>query len=539
MENKSHMASTKYDQLIQMGGQVPMKNISVADKELQKIYSHLQKNTNVKETAKKLLEIINDSDYILNVLLIGDLYTNKSFFINALLNRDLMPLQYHGISYVNSVIRYGEKEELVAYFLDGQIANFSVDQIELFAISDTFSSQIMRDGLDYLDIRINHPLLKTMSLFDTSSYRKSLYIRENFIKRSQATVWLTNSRFRGLPSEQTLVNHIQSTSKKLLFVVEKDQVLPDIFSQSAVYATIKKLPMSVDELRAAQKVNDAQLLEKSGFTELLKFFESSALNVEDYDELIDKRVIQWIKRFMQEMKNLMNRDPYLEAYQILSEALKNEKQLIEFTKRTEQQLQKLEHQFTEYRNKYNALETGYQLQEFLEKNNLQLNAQTRQFITCNKHYSEAVRNMRKNKLQNDLLAQQQIAICYKDLITSFEVAKTTIFKEIQSIFIALEQQILDVYMTSDYRITRLVSAENRLHAFDSLVHAQEHIIRYLEEKQQVNLIQEVMAIRMNHSKLIENFNNKKKMYTLSMPNNPDSRQSIYKEVIENIRFELE
>lgn len=545
MTNKSQLQFSQYEQRINLINQQNFKVEIGKANQLQAIQKNLRKYTQTKSTAKKLAEIIEDSNDDLKVLLIGDVHSNKSVFINELLNRQIMPVEYHGISHVNSIIRYGEQEGVTAHFFDGQVANFSIEQIELFSVSETFSSQIMREGLDHLEIVINHELLKKLTLFDTPSYRKSIFVKDNFLSRIQAVVWIINRPFRGLPSERALLTKLEQQDKELLFLIENQ--LNSKEEQSFVedkpfYSRFKKLAFSLEQLKQANELNDPSLYDQCHFNELLTFFSDVRLSEEQFNQVMVKRFFEWVDRFIRELANICLRDPYAEAYGILKEFKEYHLDLIAFFNEKRSEINKLQQQLDNLKNGYQTLETGHQLMKFLTDYALDEQQVIKKFIKQYECYEQDLRQyQRKHKTisEDQQYALKSLRLTEEKLFNEFTKNKMNIFRHVQHKLIYIENKILELQTQMEYKVVRLQRASKRLIAFNPVTEAKNQTLQLLkglnvsdESKELSNRLEQV---KFDYQQLVDFYeSNSSKL--LIPPKKSLNSQSIYKDVLENIKF---
>lgn len=499
----------------------------------------LEKNKATKATAKKLGEFIADADDRLQVLVLGDIHTSKSNFINGLLNRELLPVNKNGCSFTNSIIRYGEEEGVTAYFFDGQIAKFETSQIELFTVSDTFSSQLMRDGLDYLEIVINNDFLKTVTLFDTPSYRKSVFIKESFLGRSQVTLWLTNKQFRGMPSERALVKTIQRKQNELLFLYDYDQSntnKPLPLAEEAIFKQFNSIKFSIDDLLLAQKNNDEKGFENANIDELLAYLQSARLTDDRLIELRQQQFLDWADRFILELKGLTERAPFSDAFLQLVEFQQiNQEQtgnLMAYNKR-KQQIDALELAYETLQKKYNAMTTAQDLIRLIKEYELATVRKVNQFILDYKNYEKQLIDYKNQRIDQAVLLETEAAIK-----TLFSEIKNDIYKLVQKKLLEIEQSILDTQSISEYKKYRLDNASRKLKGFNPIVEAKAEVLAVLqqfpENERSRELSARLMDINLNYKNYIEFYD---KQFTLQEANsNSNVKHTVYKDILEKLKI---
>lgn len=541
MEKNNH---TQYEKRIQQI-ECSEQPVLVGEKQqLQRIQFLLSKHMSTRITARKLRELIADSKDDLKLLVIGDVYANKATFINTLLNRHVMPSEYHGVSYVHTIIHYGEKESVTAHFLDGQVAQFSLGQVELFAISDTFSSQMMRSGLDYVDIVLKHDLLKAVTIFDTPSYQKSVFVKESFLKRSQAVVWLANHQFKGLPSERALLARIGQEQKEMLFVLNEDpyNLSSGILEKQDFFGVFKQLSVSFQALQEAVEKDEDALYQSSNFDQLFAYIQMCRLDNEAFSNLIHQRFFEWVDRFILEIHSLVQRDPYLEAYNMLREFMDESDNAVYQSKEQEYKIHELEKTFEQLKKEYHQLETSYQLIEFLKAHTAEL-PKSKKLIQLYTEYASFVQQYKRGvsqQLFTDPEQKREEVVRYEQqFITYFKEQKSALLHEIQQLFIEIEKQILEIENQSEYRVVRLEKAAKRLQAFDPIVQAKTEITSILEQKTMYedvpHLLKRIKEINMDYASVITYFEEKKKQLAVE---DVQQKQAVYQDILDELLLEM-
>lgn len=541
MEKNNH---TQYEKRIQQI-ECSEQPVLIGEKQqLQRIQFLLSKHMSTRITARKLRELIADSKDDLKLLVIGDVYADKATFINTLLNRHVMPSEYHGVSYVHTIIHYGEKESVTAHFLDGQVAQFSLGQVELFAISDTFSSQMMRSGLDYVDIVLKHDLLKAVTIFDTPSYQKSVFVKESFLKRSQAVVWLANHQFKGLPSERALLARIGQEQKEMLFLLNEDpyNLSSGILEKQDFFGVFKQLSVSFQALQEAVEKDEDALYQSSNFDQLFAYIQMCRLDNEAFSNLIHQRFFEWVDRFILEIRSLVQRDPYLEAYSMLREFMDESDDAVYQSKEQEHKIHELEKTFEQLKKEYHQLETSYQLIEFLKAHTAEL-PKSKKLIQLYTEYASFVQQYKRGvsqQLFTDPEQKREEVVRYEQqFITYFKEQKSALLHEIQQLFIEIEKQILEIENQSEYRVVRLEKAAKRLQAFDPIVQAKTEITSILEQKTMYedvpHLLKRIKEINMDYAPVITYFEEKKKQLAVE---DVQQKQAVYQDILDELLLEM-
>ncbi|MBK3494161.1 dynamin family protein [Viridibacillus sp. YIM B01967] len=366
----------------------------------------LSTNTYVKGTNKVLARIIEDAQNQTMILLIGMTGTGKTSLVNALLKRTVLSTKMAKATAANTMIRYGQKEEVKAYFLDGQVASFDLNQVELFTTSDTFSAEILREHLDYIEVYVNNDLLKKVIFIDTTPLEpitdESAYVKESILNRADDLYWIFHCETKPTEGELKLLEKLQKRKVKPLAIINAIDINETAYDQfmaeqSDVLSPYfrKMLGISVKNAEEAivSSYNDEKW-QQSQFDSLLQEIEKSQDSQTDRVYLIIERFIKWLKRFQTEVELIPQREPYLSAYNLLVQH-----QLAKHTESSRKQIenQKLSTYEKEYREAslvFKDVQTLYQLLQVISNNKHFKSYDVIVFVEYANDYLKAVREYR-------------------------------------------------------------------------------------------------------------------------------------------------
>ncbi|WP_397539009.1 dynamin family protein [Rummeliibacillus pycnus] len=373
---------------------------------LQYLNQLLSQNSYVRGTSKVLNYIIKDATSNTMVLLAGMTGTGKTHLINALLRRPIMSPKIEVTTAVNSIICYGEKEEVRAHFLDGQIASFDIYKVELFTSLNTSSAKILREGLDFIEIFVRNDLLKMVTLIDTTplqlSGNETAYIKETILNRADDVFWIFKYGQEIVPEEIKLIEKLNGKNVIPLGVLNGID-LSDVNENNPIIEYEEQLSKHVreiigvsakDALESLQD-HDDEKWQKSQMDLLLKELEKTANNHAKRLAYITERFIHWLKRFQTELEIIQEREPYYTSYLNLKEYVENldgmelreaaqNKHLIELT--------------TLYKRQsivFKQVSTLYQLIQVIEAKPFSENQDIVSFKNQAKQYLSSVREYRK------------------------------------------------------------------------------------------------------------------------------------------------
>ncbi|MGE7837196.1 dynamin family protein [Viridibacillus arvi] len=365
----------------------------------------LSTNTYVKGTNKVLTRIIEDAQNQTMILLIGMTGAGKTSLVNALLKRTVLSTVMAKATAINTIIRYGQTEEVKAYFLDGQVASFDLDKVELFTTSDTFSAEILRENLDYIEVYVNNELLKKVTLIDTTplepSGDESAYVKESILNRADDLYWIFNCNSKPTQGELKLLGKFHERNVKPLAIINAidihetayEQFIADQNKLLSPYFR-KIMGISVRDAEVAVATDDEVKWNQSKFELLLEEIENSHANQTDRVYLIMERFIKWLKRFQTEMELIPQREPYITAYNLL---VQNQIGKQKASERTEIENQKLISYEKEYRKAsvvFKDVQTLYQLIQVISNNKHFKTYDVMVFVEYSNDYLKAVREYR-------------------------------------------------------------------------------------------------------------------------------------------------
>lgn len=370
---------------------------------LNQILSH---NSYIRETSKVLNYIIKDATNNTMVLLAGMTGTGKTSLINALLRRPIMSPKIEVATAVNSIICYGEKEEVCAHFLDGQIASFDIDKVELFTALDTSSARILREGLDFIEIFIQNDLLKLITLIDTTplqlSGNETAYIKESILNRADDIFWIFKYGQEIAPEEIKLIEKLNRKNIIPVAIVngsdlieEKDTKQSILYEEQLAKHVREIIEVSAKEALEAIEENNRDKWQKSQLDQLLKELEKTANNHAKRLAYITVRFIHWLKRFQTELEIIPEREPYSTSYSVLKEYVENLDGIEVREAAQNEHVVELSALYKKQSAIFKEVGTLYQLIQLIETKPFSDHQDINTFIHQAKHYLTSTREYRK------------------------------------------------------------------------------------------------------------------------------------------------
>ncbi|OCS84350.1 SH3 domain-containing protein [Caryophanon latum] len=152
---------------------------------------------------QQLLDFHNDN---VRILVMGEFSAGKSSLINALLERPILPTGAVATTAITTFLRYSEQDEYFeAVYSNGDITRHALTQLAVF--SSERETSTVRSGLQYVNVYVNAPILKNMTLIDTPGLNSlnddHTEQAMNVYKAADDGIWIFNFGKIGTSSEMT------------------------------------------------------------------------------------------------------------------------------------------------------------------------------------------------------------------------------------------------------------------------------------------------------------------------------------------------
>ena len=366
----------------------------------------LSQNSYVKDTTKRIKRIIDDASSPTTILIMGKERVGKTTLINALLGYELLPASSEHPTAANTFIRYGEEECVKAVFLDGMVATFDIEKLELFTTSNTFVAQIIREYLDYIEVYIDHDLLKTATIVDTIALEATAnhlaYFSEILLGRVDEILWVIRAGSMATEAEFMLLEKYSKRGIRPHFIVNGlDQHVGDILdfikAENERYGEhiASMLAVSAKLALEGSKMNDAQRIAHSQYSQFYNLISNLAKDNAKKTPHIVERFIDWLQRFCKEVEYIPQREPYLSAVDVIGQYTDYEE--FEFTRQQRDMalLTAYEEEYEQVCNVFKSVETLYQLLTTLTSELYLRDEMVEEFEHVSLSYQQAVREYRK------------------------------------------------------------------------------------------------------------------------------------------------
>ena len=371
---------------------------------IKSLHGLISQNTYIKDTSYRLKRIIEDAGSPATILIIGKERVGKSAVINGLLEREVLSVHNKLSTRANTFIRYGKEEYIKAVFLDGMVATFDIDKMELLTTSDVEVAQILREYIDYVEVFINHEFLKNVTFIDSVALvmptEQSAYFSELLVERADEIFWVIRNGEEATYGELALLEKYNQRQLKPHFIINAiDDGDADDFvvSEKIRYGDQAgdMYPVSAKMALLAGLTHDAKLLEASGYLELMELMAALSENKEKKTAQIIDRFIQWLQYFYKEIEGVKAREPYRSAVESLKQYAGEEE--FEYTRQQRDiaLLSAYKQECQQVCNVFKSVETLYQLLQKLTSELYLRDEKIEEFEYYAFHYQQSVREYRK------------------------------------------------------------------------------------------------------------------------------------------------
>lgn len=191
------------------------------------------------------------------LVIAGEFNSGKSSFINALLGEELLPQGVTPTTDRINIVRYG--------------AESSERQLEAYLLERTYPAELLRE----------------ISIVDTPGtnaiIREHEELTRDFVPRSDLVLFVTSADRPFTESERSFLAQIREWGKKILFVINKIDILDDPADRAKVEEFVRAnagellghtpevFSLSARKALAARAAEDAALWDESGFDEIEKY----------------------------------------------------------------------------------------------------------------------------------------------------------------------------------------------------------------------------------------------------------------------------
>ena len=371
---------------------------------MKSLYGLISQNSYIRGTTNRLKLLIEDASAPITILLLGKERVGKTMVVNALLGREVLSVSNEYSTSVNTFIRFGEQECIKAVFLDGVVATFDIDKMELLTTTDVEGSRMIREYIDYIEVYINHDLLKNVTFIDSIALEmlndEMAYFSELLIERADEIFWVVRNGEEATYAELALLEKYNQRHIKPRFIfnaIDEANAAGFMAAESIRYGNQTSSMNAVSAKRAleAARTRDSQMMEESGYLELLELIASISENHRKKTEHIVDRLIRWLGHFHKEIEHIKKREPYYSAHESLKKFEGQED--FEYTRQQRDMalLTAYQQECRQVCGVFKSVETLYQLLQKLTSELYLRDEQIEEFEYYALHYQQSVRDYRK------------------------------------------------------------------------------------------------------------------------------------------------
>ncbi len=155
------------------------------------------------------------------LVILGDFKRGKSTIINALLGKELAPMNAAPETYTINEISYGEESSVEAVLINGERVPLEMEDITRERLEPLMKS--LPDKIDYLDIRDNAELLKELRIVDTPGLSDLDDLDRKvsgYLVNADAIIYVASALLPFSETEQFFLSaHIQPARFGMLYVL--------------------------------------------------------------------------------------------------------------------------------------------------------------------------------------------------------------------------------------------------------------------------------------------------------------------------------
>lgn len=372
--------------------------------QLRHLYGIIVQNTYVKDTAKHLNRIIQDANNQTMILIVGKERVGKTTLVNGLLGREILSVDDQHPTSVNTFIRYGEQEEIKAYFLDGVVAVFDLSKLELLTTGDTFASQILREHLDYLEVYLKNDLLKSVTIIDSVSLEagggEMAYFSEALMNRVDEIFWVLRAGSMAMDAELLLIETLKNKGVEPLCVIngiddeEHATAFIDSEQQRIGHLMSDFIGISAINALVAKQTDSHELWQKSQYDQLIAHIHRVAENSDKKTYAILIRFLQWLERFRFELTVIPQRDPFQSAVENIEKYAGDTQYEYSRYQRDLAIVKEYEQEYEQVANTFKQVQTLYQLLQTIAQHDYLHDSKVEEFTEIAVHYQQMLREYR-------------------------------------------------------------------------------------------------------------------------------------------------
>jgi len=385
--------------------------------QLKQLHTIIARNLYIQDVTKRLQRLIEDAQSPPIILFIGRERVGKTTLINALLGREILSSNKMYSTAVNTYIRYGKQEEMKAHFIDGTIATFDISQLELLSTSNSSSSKALRKHLNFLELYLDHELLKQVTLIDSTALEDDSkylpYFSESLLHSVDELFLIFKCGSTATEAEITLLERLNAKGVQPSCLVNAID-----YSRSSL---VKYLKMKMDSIghltRDFFTVSAKEALESYTYNDSVKWYNSQFESLQNEVNKIamnsNKKIHQtfrnffdWLTFFQRELVYLPEREPYASVIKSIEHYSEVAANSVTLQQRDSAIFATFEEAYKHTSEAFQSVETLYHLIQTIEQNPYLQDEATTLYFEQATDYHRLIREYRKIHNEHLLLYEQ-------------------------------------------------------------------------------------------------------------------------------------
>ncbi len=267
----------------------------------------------VKAAAQLLCEKLKADVFLLVVA--GQFKRGKTTFINALLGEDLLPTAIIPLTSIITILMYGDKLRIIAFFENGTEKEIAQDDLPLY-ITEKFNPK-NKKGVSRVEITYPSQYLKNgVQIIDTpgigSVFEHNTKTTYEYLPQADACIFLVAVDPPLTQVELAFLRDLKNLVPKTFFVQSKIDMVSiadreeslsfsrNIIEKEANYSNAEIFPLSGKEALEGELENDYQKVERSGLTNFERSLEKFLID-EKGDVLLESVAYKAMSLVSEEM----------------------------------------------------------------------------------------------------------------------------------------------------------------------------------------------------------------------------------------------
>lgn len=380
------------------------------DKVMNSMLDSLQEEESFDMLVSSLERLLVHWQDPVRLLLMGEFNAGKSTLISTILRDDIIANGVVPTTAIATYIRFKEKEKYIeVVYKNGIIERHPINQLERFTSERVKDEKQQRNEIDHINLYLTNPILKNIVLIDTpglnSPNAKHDIQAFKAYEEADDSLWIFKYGTVGKKSELTELKKLKSDGLHPIGVVnmidqsEVDDIIPYLnYEFKNLDGRVRKLiGVSASEARDAYEINDLELLDLSGFPQLISIIEEVKI---DKHSLKKKRFEQSFMKFWIQLSKAL--EELIDSERYLNSIQKIQNYLLDVKKENEIIHQRLAEEESQMKNTNQQI-----LLSFSQTSNLSDWAKRDDFINLVEAIPELKEWKDFNELYNDMLKASQ------------------------------------------------------------------------------------------------------------------------------------